>query len=111
MLSLQEAGIRSKEQLSQFSEKKAQYQSLYKELCLKKQRTKRVHTRRAVLEQKIPVPNVTATVQAHELKNMFSKAQKTMDLLLQLENQNPTLKTKLSQYVENFPDRNKTLPE
>jgi chromosome segregation ATPase len=102
MLSLQEAGMRSKEQLSQLSEKKAQYQSLYKELCLERQRTKRAHAKRAVLEQQISVLNAAAAVQAHEFKNMSSKAQKTMDLLLQLESQNSTLKTKLSQYVENF---------
>jgi chromosome segregation ATPase len=102
MLSLQEAGMRSKEQLSQLSEKKAQYQSLYKELCLERQRTKRAHAKRAVLEQQISVLNAAAAVQAPEFKNMSSKAQKTMDLLLQLESQNSTLKTKLSQYVENF---------
>jgi hypothetical protein len=102
MLSLQEAGMRSKEQLSQLSEKKAQYQSLYKELRLERQRTKRAHAKRAVLEQQISVLNAAAAVQAHGFKNMFSKAQKTMDLLLQLKSQNSTLKTKLSQYVENF---------
>jgi chromosome segregation ATPase len=103
MLSLQEAGMRSKEQLSQLSEKKAQYQSLYKELHLERQRTKRAHAKRAVLEQQISVLNAAAAaVQAHEFKNMSSKAQKTIDLLLQLESQNSTLKTKLSQYIENF---------
>jgi uncharacterized protein involved in exopolysaccharide biosynthesis len=99
MLSLH---MRFKEQLSQLSEKKAQYQSLYKELHLERQRTKRAHAKRAVLEQQISVLNAAAVVQAHEFKNMSSKAQKTMDLLLQLESQNSTLKTKLSQYVENL---------
>ena len=96
-ISLHEADMKSEEYLSQLAEKKAQYHSLYKELCLERQWAKRANFKKANLEQQVSLLKAAALSQSHELKNMSVKAQKAIDSLLQLENQNSTLNNKVSQ--------------
>jgi chromosome segregation ATPase len=101
-MSLQEAEGKYEEHISQIAEKKAQYQSLYKELRLERQRAKRASTKKGNLEQQISLLKAAVLSQSHELKHMSVKAQKAIDSLLQLENQNSTLKNKLSQCAKNL---------
>ena len=90
------------EHLSQLAEQKAQYQSLYKELCLERQWAKQPSTKKENLEQQISLLKAAALSQSHELKNMSAKTQTAINSLLQLENQNSTLKDKLSQCMKNM---------
>ena len=101
-LFLQEAEMKSEEYLSQLAEKRAQYQSLYKELRLERQRAKRAHAKKVNLEQQVSLLKAAGLSQSHELKNMSVKAEKAIDSLLQLENQNSALNNKLSQCVKNL---------
>jgi chromosome segregation ATPase len=101
-VSLHEADMKSEEYLSQLAEKKAQYQSLYKELHLEQQRAKCANSKKGNLEQQVSLLKAAALLQSHELKNMSVKAQKAIDSLLQLENQNSTLNNKISQCVTNL---------
>jgi chromosome segregation ATPase len=101
-MSLQVADMKSEEHLSQLAEQKAQYQSLYKELRLERQRAKQASTKKGNLEQQISLLKAAALSQSHELKNMSVKTQAAINSLLQLENQNSTLKDKLSQCMKNI---------
>jgi len=101
-ISLQEADMKSEEHLSQLAEQKAQYQSLYKELRLERQRAKRASIKKGNLEQQISLLKAAALSQSHELKNMSVKTQTAINSLLQLEKQNSTLKNKLSQSMKNI---------
>jgi hypothetical protein len=88
--------------LSQPAEQKAQYQSLYKELHLERQWAKWANTKKGNLEQQISLLKAAALSQSHKLKNMSVKTQAAINSLLQLENQNFTLKDKLSQCMKNI---------
>jgi chromosome segregation ATPase len=101
-VSLQEAEMKEEEYLSQLAEQKAQYQSLYKELHLERQQALCANSKKGNLELQVSLLRAAALSQSHELKNMSVKAQKAIDLLLQLENKNSTLKNKLSQCVTNL---------
>ena len=101
-MSLQEADMKSEEHISQLTEQKAQYQSLYKELHLERQQAKWASTKKGNLEQQISLLKAAALSQSHELKNMSVKTQTAINSLLQLENQNSTLKNKLSQCMKNI---------
>ena len=101
-MSLQEADMKYEEHLSQLAEQKARYQSLYKELRLERQWAKWASTKKGNLEQQISLLKAAALSQSHELKNMSAKTQTAINSLLQLENQNSTLKGKLSQCMKNI---------
>ncbi|KAF8237492.1 hypothetical protein L208DRAFT_1247176, partial [Tricholoma matsutake] len=74
---------------------------LYEELCLERQQAKQACTK-GNLEQQISQLKAAAFSQSHELKNMSVKTQTAINSLLQLENQNSTLKNKLSQCMKNL---------
>ena len=54
------------------------------------------------MEQQISLLKAATLSQSHELKNMSIKTQTAINSLLQLENQNSTLKNKLSQCMKNI---------
>ena len=101
-MSFQEVETKSEEHMSQLAEQKARYQSLYKELRLERQRAKRASTKKGNLEQQISLLRAAALSQSHELNSMSGKTQKAINSLLQLENQNSTLKNQLSQCMKNL---------
>ena len=104
-LSLGETEMKAEEYLSQISEQKAQYQSLYKELRSERQRSKWEITKKGLLEHQIALLKAAALSHSHELKSASDNAYKAINSVLQLEKQNSSLKNKLSLCAQNLQEQ------
>jgi hypothetical protein len=103
-LSLGETEMKAEEYLSQISEQKAQYQSLYKELRSERQRSKQAITKKGLLEHRIALLKAAALSHSHELKSASDNAYKA-NSVLQLEKQNSSGKNKLSLCAQNLQEQ------